>query len=162
MSWWSDFQQDMKRYDGSPLRHQGLWATFQYRIAHAVYERNPQSAWLPLLYAWRKLVEILSGMSLPHAARLGPGLLLGHCGPVVVNKLTTCGEGCTLMQGVTLGGRFRGETRGAPMLGDRVFVGANAVVIGPVTIGDGARIGALSYVDRDVPADGVVHGHVDD
>jgi serine acetyltransferase len=78
VSWWTDFKQDMERYEGSPLRHQGLWALFQYRIAHAVYRHDPESRWLPLLYAWRKMTEIATGMSLPHGAELGPGLVLGH------------------------------------------------------------------------------------
>lgn len=161
MSWWTDFRQDMARYEGSPLRHQGLWALFQYRIAHAVYERNPNSHWLPLLYGWRKLTAIATGMSLPHRAQLGPGLVLGHCGPVVVSKFTVCGKDCEFMQGVTLAQRCMAAPV-APVIGDRVFVGANAVIYGDVTIGDGAIIGALSYVDKDVPANGRVRGSVAD
>jgi serine O-acetyltransferase len=161
MSWWTDYRQDMARYEGSPLRHQGLWALLQYRVAHAGYQRDPHSRWLPLLYAWRKLTEMATGMSLPHGARLGAGLILGHCGPVVVNRDTVCGRDCSLMQGVTLAGRTEGDI-GAPVIGDHVSVGANAVIFGHVTIGDGANIGALSYVDKDVPANGVVRGRVAD
>lgn len=157
MTWLGDFRRDCAAYEGSPFRHQGLWALFQYRVAHAVYERNPHSRWLPLLYAWRKATEIATGMSLPHAARLGPGLVLGHLGPIVVSKEATVGSDCHLMQGVTLGGRTGGE-KGSPILGNGVFVGVNSVVYGRIKVGDGASIGALSYVDRDVPANGVVHG----
>ena len=73
MTWFGDFHRDCATYEGSPLKHQGVWALFQYRVAHAVYERNPHSQWLLLLYAWRKVIEMTTGMSLPHQARLGQG-----------------------------------------------------------------------------------------
>lgn len=160
MTWLGDFRRDCSRYEGNPLRHQGLWALLQYRVAHSVYERNPHSKWLPLPYVWRKGTEIATNMSLPHAARLGPGLVLGHVGPIVVSREAMVGSDCGLMQGVTLGRRSGGEKKGAPSLGNGVFVGVNAVVYGRITVGDGANIGALSYVDKDVPANGVVRGRV--
>ena len=159
MTWFGDFRRDCATYEGSPLKHQGVWALFQYRVAHAVYERNPHSQWLLLLYAWRKVTEMTTGMSLPHQARLGSGLNLAHFGPIVVGGHVTVGSDCHLGQGVTLGDTASQGKEGSPTLGNGVYVGVNSLVVGRIRVGDGAMVGALSFVDRDVPAHSVVHGN---
>ena len=96
---------------------------------------------------------------LPAQAVIGPGLYIPHFGPVTVNPDVRMGENCTLHQGVTLGQAGRGERRGAPTLGDRVYVGVNAVVIGRISIGDDAVIGAGAVVTKSVPPRAVVVGN---
>ena len=84
----------------------------------------------------------------------GPGLSIAHGGSIVINDLATVGARCRLHQGVTIGS----APDGAPRLGDDVFLGPNAIVIGNVEIGDGALIYAGAVVTKDVEARTAVAG----
>ena len=108
------------------------------------------------LYAWKKAVEMTTGISIHSSADIGPGAQLIHFGNVFVAPNTVIGEGVTIMQGVTIGVQVLAD-RKAPVLGNGVFVGPNAVVVGDIEVGDGARISALTYVDDDIPAGVTVH-----
>ena len=170
MSWCADFKEDIghfQRHGGGNslklvLTEQGLWALLQYRLHRAVYTSSmPALARKPLhlvLTIARKFVEIATGMSLPCTARLGPGLHLPHCGTRVFNAGAVVGRGCCIAQGVTLGVSGRGDRRGNPVIGDRVYIGVNAVVAGKIHVGDDALIGANSLVNRDVPPHSTVLG----
>lgn len=98
--------------------------------------------------------SVVTGADIPLNARLGGGLLLPHPNGVVVHPQVEIGPNCLLFQQVTLGAA-RG---GVPRLGGHVDVGAGARIIGPVTIGDHARIGANAVVTRDVPPGVTVAG----
>lgn len=163
MIWLSDFRRDVARYvvsnGGAAWKQifleQGLWALLQYRIEAAVYRSN---LWAPikiplrgLLTLWHKAIEIVTGISLPCTARIGPGLLLPHCGMRVVNAAAIIGTDCCLCHGTTIGISGRGNRRGVPIIGDRVYLGVNAVVIGKISVGNDVLIGANSLVNRDVP-----------
>lgn len=163
MKWWDDFRRDLGRLQpGSRwqvvvmlLTESGLWAVFEYRVSSAVYRtRLPQPlkylVRLPLLL-WHKLIELVTGISLPCSAQIGPGLFLPHTGMRVLHGATVAGEDCTIAQGVTVGISGRGERRGVPRIGDRVYVAPNAVVVGKITVGNDVLVGANSLVNRDVP-----------
>jgi serine O-acetyltransferase len=81
-------------------------------------------------------------------ARLGSGLMLPHPNGVVIHEDATIGDDCMIMQQVTIGMTGDGEV---PAIGSRVYIGAGAKVIGKLTVGDGARIGANAVVMSDVP-----------
>lgn len=98
-----------------------------------------------------------SGCHLHLDARIGPGLTLPHPTGIVVGSGAWIGAGVTLYQSVTVG--RRPERAGYPRIADRVTIYPGAVIVGPVSIGEGAVIGALSYVDRDVPAGSVARGN---
>jgi len=98
-----------------------------------------------------RAVETTTGISINPGADIGPGLYIGHFGGIIVGEVTL-GSNCNLSQGVTLGRTGRIGEHGAPVLGDRVWVGPGAVVVGPVAIGDDALIGANTVVTKDVPA----------
>ncbi|MDB6027433.1 MAG: serine acetyltransferase-like protein [Verrucomicrobiales bacterium] len=170
MSWLSDFREDVKRYaslnGGSGwkqiLTEQGLWASLQYRCDAAIYRSTlPPLIKRPirlLLIAWHKVVEITTGISLPCTARIGPGLHLPHCGTRVINASAIIGSNCCMSHGVTVGVSGRGMQRGVPVIGDRVYFGVNAVVVGKIFVGDDVVIGANSVVNRDVPRHCTVFG----
>jgi serine O-acetyltransferase len=170
MSWLTDYRADIQRYkefdDLSGTREilsqQGLWALLQYRIARALYlSRLPSNVRNPLLaamYAWRKIVEVATGICLPYTADLGPGLYVAHFGQIIVNKRTVMGVHCTIAQGVTIGVSGRGERRGVPTIGNNVYIGPSATVAGKITVGDNAMISANSLVLADVPPGAVVRG----
>jgi serine O-acetyltransferase len=170
MSWLRDFSADVahyRRYDRvgavrEIAMQQGLWALLQYRLAHAAYRSQRLKASrepiLLALYAWRKLVEITTGICLPHAASIGPGLYLNHFGPIILHKEVVIGANCDISNGVTIGVSGTGESRGVPVIGCNVYVGPNSTVAGKIRVGDGARVSANSLVIWDVPPGALVSG----
>ena len=113
---------------------------------------------LPLLVAYRLLVEWMLGVELPAQVQAGPGLRIRHGQGLVVNTGTVLGANVMLRHNVTIGNirRGPGDTTACPVIGDGVEFGAGAVVVGPITVGDGALIGANAVVSHDVPAGAVV------
>ncbi|WP_419872953.1 serine O-acetyltransferase [Candidatus Pristimantibacillus sp. PTI5] len=98
------------------------------------------------------------GISISPSTKIGKGFYIGHYGGIVVSSLATIGENCNIMQGVTIGASSRGKNIGVPTIGDFVYIGAGAMIIGNVKIGNHAAIGANSVVTKDVPDHGVVVG----
>jgi serine O-acetyltransferase len=97
------------------------------------------------------LMRLICGTEIPRSVKVGPGLRLPHGGRgVVVHWKSEIGSGVTLYHGVTLG--VSGPSQGAPILHDGVYVGTGACILGGVTVGDDAKIGANSVVLKDVPA----------
>lgn len=99
------------------------------------------------------------GYQIPFDTEVGAGLYLSHVGPIIVNPLAKIGRNVNIAVGVTIGQTNRGKRAGVPTIGDRVWIGTNAVVVGSVSIGDGALIGPGAYVNFDVPPNGVVIGN---
>jgi serine O-acetyltransferase len=104
-----------------------------------------------------RLSSIACRGSLSGMADIGPGLLLPHANGVVVGADSRIGWDCTIQQFVTVGGNLGKSIDGRekPIIGNRVLIGAGAVVAGPVVVGDGATIGANCVITRDVPAGGL-------
>lgn len=98
------------------------------------------------------------GVDIDPATEIGSGLYIGHVGGIVVTHRARIGRDCNLSQGVTIGVTNRGSRAGAPVIGDRVYIGPGAKVLGAVVIGDDAAIGANCVVTRDVPSSAVVIG----
>ena len=113
---------------------------------------------LTLLYAWRKAIEITTGICLPQTAVIGPGLYIAHFGQVIFNKGTRIGAHCDVHQGVTIGFSDRRGKAGVPVIGERVWIGPNATLAGPSTVGDHGMVSANSLVGDDVPPETVVRG----
>ena len=170
MSWLSDYRADVARYTTytkhpgaqNVLVQQPLWALLQYRLASAVYRSSlPPVVRLPaltVLYAWRKAIEITTGICLPQTAVIGPGLYIAHFGQVIFNKGTRIGAHCDVHQGVTIGFSDRRGKAGVPVIGERVWIGPNATLAGPITVGDHVMVSANSLVVDDVPPETVVRG----
>lgn len=169
---WRSFCADLARYQAyhpdrsalsSLLLNQGLWALLQYRVTRGLYDSGvPSFLKKPLLafcVLWQKLIEVLTGIELPYRASVAPGLFIAHLGPIIIHPDAVIGAGCNLCQGVTLGVSGRGPRRGVPTLGERVYVGANAVIAGEVNVGDDALVAANALVTRDVAPRAVVLGN---
>lgn len=141
---------------------QGLWALLQHRIA----ARVNNAPWPPVfkrpclfaLYIWQKAVEILTGISISCEARIGSGFYIGHFGHIFIGKDAVIGAHCSISHGVTIGESGRGTQRGTPRLGNRVLIGANAVLAGKLSVGDDAVVGPNSLVIYDVSQSSVVMG----
>ena len=108
---------------------------------------------------FQKFIEVLTGISIPARCNIGSGLYIGHFGGIFIDSDCRLGENCNLAQGVTIGKGGRGELQGVPILGDRVHVGANALILGKVTIGDDAVIGPGAVVMSSVPPCGMAMGN---
>lgn len=150
-----DWRADLERYPVRPfLKEQSIWAIWVYRFGRRVDGRSDSvvKRLLTKIY-WLlfRVIETLTGISLPKSARIGPGLRIWHFGNIVVHTEAIIGANCTLRQGVTIGNRH--EDGPVPSVGDNVDFGAYAQVLGDVRIGNGCRIGAMSVVLDDV-ADG--------
>ena len=138
----------------------GFWALAGHRFGGRRYGigftplRKAASFVYKVLY---KTVQILAGIELPCEARVGRGCRIDHFGGIVVSGYAEIGDGCVIRQGVTIGLRHADEPL-APRIGDRVDIGAGAKLLGPITVGDGASIGANAVVLSDVPAGAVAVG----
>jgi serine O-acetyltransferase len=133
-----------------------LWAIAEYRCRRWFAEQAR-----PLALAWRVIgtltrlaSEVLTGISIPTSAEIGPGFHIAHAGPVVVHGSTIAGENLTLQPQITIGA----HRDGVPEIGDRVFIGPGARVLGGIHLGDEAVIGANAVVLRDVPQRHVATG----
>jgi serine O-acetyltransferase len=97
-------------------------------------------------------------IDLPYSVRLGRRVVVEHCGAIVIHGNASLGDDCIVRQGVTLGNRYLDRPFEAPQLGARVNIGAGAKILGGVTIGDDAQIGANAVVLQDVPPGATVAG----
>jgi serine O-acetyltransferase len=112
-----------------------------------------------LVRLWMLRARHRYGLELAPGSQIGGGLLLSaHPGGITVNPEVRIGRNCNLFHGVTIGRAYGGQAPGVPVLGDRVWVGPGAKVVGGITIGDDVAIGANSVVTTDVPAHSVVGG----
>lgn len=116
---------------------------------------------LPLFILYRITVEWFLGIELPWKTRIGPGFRIDHGQALIVNDGTVFGSNCTVRNSTTIGNRRLkdGTYSRSPRFGDRVDIGANAVIIGPITIGDDVGIGAGAVVLKDVPSQHIAVGN---
>lgn len=132
-----------------------LWVVISYRFG--VWVRHDFN--IPILKQLLKLITrvehellcLITGIYIRFETNIGPGLYIGHTGMLVVNSHAIIGSHCTLSVGVVIGQAGRGERRGCPTIGNDVYVGVGAKIIGKITVGDGSAIGANAVVTRDIP-----------
>ncbi|RJQ43258.1 MAG: serine O-acetyltransferase [Gaiellales bacterium] len=135
--------------------YSGLHAVMMHRVAHMLYEQN-----LPVVPRILSQVNrFVTGIEIHPAARIGEGFFIDHGAGVVIGETTEVGNNVTIYQGVTLGGTGKETGKRHPTLKDNVTIGAGAKVLGSVTVGENAKIGAGSIVIHDVPADSTVVGN---
>jgi serine O-acetyltransferase len=136
------------------LSYPGFHALTAYRAFHALHR-----AGIPLLPRWLShITRFLTGIEIHPGAKIGQKVFIDHGMGVVMGETSEVGDGCTIYQGVTLGGTSLQHVKRHPTLGKNVTVGANACVIGAIFVGDNARVGSGSVVVRDVPANATVVG----
>lgn len=147
------------RSRGEALLHSALPAILGYRVAHRLYLRGRYRAARAVFL----LARLVTGVEIHPGARIGRRFFIDHGSGVVIGETSVIGDDVTLFHQVTLGatGWWKDESRGPgarrhPNLGNGVIIGANATLLGPITIGDNVLVGAQSLVLVDVPADSVV------
>jgi len=136
------------------LCYPGLHALWCHRLAHWLWTHR-------LRFAGRLLAHItrfLTGIDIHPGARIGRRFFIDHGMGVVIGETAEVGDDVLLYQGVVLGGTSLEKKKRHPTVQDGVVIGAGAILLGPITIGRGSRIGAGSVVVKSVPADSTVVG----
>ncbi len=98
------------------------------------------------------------GISIPYETKIDSGLYIGHFGGIVVSGKSIIGKNLNISQGVTLGMANRGPNKGYPVIGDNVYIGPGAKIVGAVKIGNNVAIGANCVVTKNIPDNAVVVG----
>src|SRR3954451_6970552 len=133
----------------------GLHALLAHRVAHALDEASVPFAARAIAYGSRAV----TGIEIPPAAKVGDGLFIDHGIGVVIGETAELGANVTLYQGVTLGGTGFEAGKRHPTVQDNVTIGSGAKLLGPITVGHGAKIGANTVVIHDVPPNSTVVGN---
>lgn len=161
---------DLHRYEGRVsfavfLKHfllsPGYTFTFYLRLCKFFHSARPVLLTRPFYWVARVMLRHYSykfGIFIPWNTPIDVGLYIGHCGTIQVNEMSRIGKNCNLSQGVTLGQANRGRHKGYPVIGDGVYIGPGAKIVGAVRVGNNAAIGANCVVTNDVPENGVVVG----
>lgn len=148
---------DLAANRGNP---KGQVVVVAFRLAAATRAGGRRPIWaLPVLCAYRLIVDWMLGVELPPSVEAGPGLRVWHGNGLVVHSNVRLGSDVTLRHNTTLGARGEDDDAPAPVLGDRVNVGAGAIVLGDLKVGDDAVIGAGAVVVHDVPVGATVVGN---
>ena len=133
----------------------GVHALLSHRVAHALDEVG-----VPIVpRAMSMAARAVTGIEIHPAAKVGPGFFVDHGSGVVIGETAEIGRDVTLYQGVTLGGTGFATGKRHPTVEDNVTVGSGAKLLGPITIGHGAKIGANTVVIEDVPPNSTVVGN---
>ena len=133
----------------------GVHALLSHRVSHALH-----AAGVPIVPRLLALVtRAATGIEIHPAARIGQGLFIDHGTGVVVGETAEIGDDVTLYQGVTLGGTGFATGKRHPTVEANVTIGSGAKLLGPITVGHGAKIGANSVVVSDVPPNSTVVGN---
>ncbi len=167
---WRTLRADLHRYGRGTdrravlhalLREPGFRFTWYLRKV-AYYSTRKRSVYL-FAYLYNRFMlnhcKFRYGFDISPKTDIGPGFYLGHFGGVVISPYAALGANVNVAKGVTIGATSRGSRTGAPTLEDRVWVGANATIVGKVTVGREALIAPGAYVNFDVPSRAVVLGN---
>lgn len=140
---------------GVIFMYSGFHAIFCHKFSHFYYKHHMKS----LARLNSQLARFWTGIEIHPGATIGDGLFIDHGMGVVIGETAVIGNNCTIYHNVTLGGRGHaiGERR-HPIIGDNVLVGAGAKLLGPITVGNDANIGANAVVLHDVPDRATVVG----
>lgn len=136
------------------MTYSGLHAIIYYRISHYLYQHR--------MYTAARIVSQRArhktGIEIHPGAKIGKGFFIDHGMGVVIGETTEIGDNCLLYQGVTLGGTGKDKGKRHPTLGNNIMVGSGAKVLGPILIGDNAKIAANAVVLKDVPPNSTAVG----
>jgi len=134
---------------------------FMFWLRLAAMTRASGGLWtIPHLAArlMHKRLRFKYGISIPYQTSIGPGFYIGHFGGIVINEAVVIGRNVNISQGVTIGQSNRGERCGVPVIGEGVYIGPGAVIVGAVSVGKGSAIGANAVVTRDLCENAVAAG----
>lgn len=138
----------------------GYKYTFWMRTAN--YSKQNGILFMPLYLISRLLMnryQYKYGICIPYNTRIGEGLYIGHYGGIFVNQGAIIGKNCNINQDVSIGATYGGKNPGIPVIGDNVYLGPGAKIIGGINLGNNVAVGANCVVNIDIPDEGVVIGN---
>lgn len=165
MADYSTIQKDFYRESGKWLSTFKILTKCVNPNLHFIYilRKTQKYSKTPILGLYWKVVlrhfQIKYGFQIYPETQIGEGFYLGHWGSLVINPKTIIGKNCNIAQGVTIGQQNRGKNEGYPVIGNEVWIGPNAVIVGKVNIGNNVLIAPNAYVNFDIPDNSVVTGN---
>ena len=142
-SWWEVF-----------FLYSGVKALVYHRMAHWFY--NKRHYFIARFLSQR--AKKITGIEIHPAATIGKGVFIDHGTGVVIGETAVVGDGCTIYQGVTLGGTGKDKGKRHPTIGKNVVIGCGAKVLGPFKVGDNSKIAANAVILSEVPPNSTVVG----
>lgn len=121
----------------------GQWSRRRPKLLRILFD--------PLYVILDFVVQVLWGIEIPRGAKVGPGLYIGHYGGITVSSQAVIGRDCNLSQNITIGVSGAGAKRGAPTIGDNVYIAPGARLFGKIAIGNNVKIGANAVIHKDLP-----------
>lgn len=159
IGFWALVREDLATHDGD-WTSQGFWALFWHRFGNWRMDVRPRALRVPLTLIYRvmfKATEIFCGIKLSYNVKVGRRVRIDHFGGIILGA-RAIGNDVILRQNTTLGIASLDDLNAKPVLGDRVNVGAGAVIVGNIVIGEGSVVGANAVVTKDVPPHSLVLG----
>lgn len=148
------YNADIARYGGKPELY--------IKIFFFLYRKAATASFAPTKFLYKALFRFWAnrrGLELSTNQQIGRGLYLGHAYNITINSNAKIGRNCNIHKGVVIGQQNRGSRKGYPTIGDRVWIGINAAIVGNVIIGDDVMIAPNSFVNIDIPSHSVVFGN---
>lgn len=99
------------------------------------------------------------GFQIPKNTKIGKGFFIGHFGTIVINEAAKIGDNCNIAHSTTIGQASRGKLKGAPSIGNNVWIGTGSVIIGKITIGNNVLIAPNTFLNKNVPDNSLVIGN---
>lgn len=150
----SPYLQDLARYNGKPGRFLKLYLYLfrELQMGRPSFRLKIYS----FLYA---KISSLKHLEISPSTKIGGGIYLGHAYGITINPKAIIGNNCNIHKGVTIGQESRGKRKGTPIIGNRVWIGVGAVIVGNINIGDDVMIAPNSFVNIDIPSHSIVFGN---
>ena len=150
---------DLAAYKGN-WGAQGFWVMLVYRFGRWRYQVKPvllRKVFSMLYKILFKLIQIITGIELPAEVNIGKNFVIDHFGGIIISGYASFGDDCRIRNGVVVGLKNVNQPI-APIIGNRVDIGAGAKLLGPIKIGDDVIIGANAVVISDVPNNSIAVG----
>lgn len=145
---------DIARYGGG--------AELYIKVFHFLYREASMASLPPIRFFYKALFRLWAnrrGLEITANLQIGGGFYLGHAYNITINPKAKIGCNCNIHKGVVIGQTNRGSSKGVPTIGDMVWIGINAAIVGGITIGDDVLIAPNSFVNVDIPSHSVVFGN---
>ncbi len=155
---------DLYRYErtGGCTGFLKAWLIPGFRYLYLLRKASSRRKFSPsgiFLRLWLRRLGYKYGFQIPVSTTIGEGFYIGHFGTMVINAGAVIGKNCNIAHLVTIGQISQGEKKGAPVIGDRVWMGTGAVIVGGIRIGSDVLIAPNAFVNTDVPDHSIVIGN---
>ncbi len=148
------YNADIARYGGEPGPYLKVFFFLLRKAATTTFA--PLKAFYRILF---KLWAYNNRIEMNASDLIGGGLYLGHPYNITINHGVKIGRNCNIHKGAVIGQANRGARKGCPVLGDKVYVGINAAIVGKITIGDDVMIAPNTFINVDIPSHSIVFGN---